>query len=193
MILYLSIIFVAMLFIALFNCLFNSLGHSILFISLLVVLVTLAQILIDVLLATVFRWCIPKRFVSVEKKWFGATKREARFYEKIGIKKWKDKTLELGRFTGFSKSKLGDVNDIKYLERFIVEANYGVLVHLACIIIGFSIVFICPVPYRLKIGLPVWSINLLLNGMSTFILRYNLPKLHVLYKFNKKRQQNKVS
>ena len=178
MTLYLSIIFVAMIFISLFNCLFYSLGFSALFISLLVIIVTIAQIVIDVILATIFRWCIPRKFVSPDKKVFCATKREARFYELIGIKKWKDKTLDLGNFTGFSKSKLGNVNDINYVERFIVEANYGVLVHLACIIIGFVIVFLCPIQFRWTIGLPVWSINLLLNGMSTFILRYNLPKLH---------------
>ena len=186
--LYLSIIFIAMVFISLLNCLFNLIGNNILYICLLVVIVTLAQIVIDVILATIFRWCIPKKFVLPTKKFFCATKKEARFYELIGIKKWKDKTLDLGNFTGFSKSKLGNVNDVKYVERFIVEANYGVLVHLACIIIGFVVIFICPLPYRWTIGLPVWLINLLLNGMSTFILRYNLPKLHVLYNYNLKRQ-----
>lgn len=187
--LYLLIIFVAMFLISLFNCLFNALEYSVLFISLLVVIVTLAQIFIDVILATIFRWCIPKKLVTPDKKFFCARKKEARFYELIGIKKWKDKTLDLGNFTGFSKSKLGNVNDINYVERFIVEANYGVLVHLACIIIGFVIVFICPIQYRWTIGLPVWSINLLLNGMSTLILRYNLPKLHVLYRYNLNKQK----
>lgn len=187
MILYLSIIFIAMTIIALLNILVGNSGQSILYISLLVVILTTLQIVIDIVFATLARWCVPKKLVGVDKKIFCASKKEQRFYERIGIKKWKDKVLELGKVTGFAKNKLGDTNDIKYVERFIVEANYGILVHLFCIVFGFAIVFICPAPFRWSVGLPVWCVNVLLNSMSTFILRYNLPKLHTLYKFNKRR------
>ena len=103
--------------------------------------------------------------------------------------KWKDKTLELGAVTGFRKNKLGDASDIDYVKRFIVEANYGIIVHVLCIIFGFAVMFLTPYRYWFSIGIPVGFVNAFLNCMSLFILRYNLPKLHALYKFNLKKQQ----
>lgn len=189
MVLYLSIVFVAMVLIAIINCLAGVGDQTVLYVCLLVLIATALEIIIDIIFATVMRWFIPKKFVGIEKKWFSASKKEARFYEKIGIKKWKDKVLELGAVTGFTKKKLGDTSDNEYVQRFIIEAHYGILVHFACIVFGFAIVFICPRPFWWTVGLPIWFVNLLLNSMSTFILRYNLPKLHTLYKFNKRRQE----
>lgn len=192
MTLYLSIISIASLIIIVCNLLFNSLAISWHYVTLLVVISVLLEIVIDVILATIMRWVVPSKYASVErKKFFLASKKEQIFYEKIGIKKWKDKVLELGAVTGFRKNKLGNVNDIKYVERFIVEANYGILVHIACMIFGFTIMLICPIGFRLSVGLPVAMVNLLLNFMSNSILRYNLPKLHTLYKFNLRKLKQK--
>ncbi len=192
MILYLSIISVASIFTILGNVFFNSLGTTWHYITLLVLLSVIIEIVIDIIFATIMRWIIPSKYASVDrKKFYPASKKEQIFYEKIGIKKWKDKVLELGAVTGFRKNKLGDTKDNKYVERFIIEANYGILVHLACMIFGFLIIFICPWGFRLSVGLPVAIVNLVLNFMSNSILRYNLPKLHTLYKFNLRKLKQK--
>ena len=191
MVLYLSIIFIASLITALFNIFFNSLGMTWHYIALLVFLAVIIEIIIDIIFATIMRWVVPSKYASVDnKKFYPASKKEQIFYEKIGIKKWKDKALELGAVTGFRKNKLGNVNDIKYVERFIIEANYGILVHLACMLFGLLIIFICPAGFRISVGLPVAIVNFVLNFMSNAILRYNLPKLHTLYKFNLRKLKN---
>ena len=193
MILYLSIIFVSMIIITLLNILFAA-SFNILSLGMWVTIVTILQIVIDVVIATVVRWVLPEKLVSIDKKIYCASKKEAKFYERIGIKKWKDKTLELGSVTGFRKNKLGDANDNEYVKRFIIESNYGILVHLFCVILGVSAIFVCPKTLWFSVGVPVTIVNILLNSMSLFILRYNLPKLHTLYKYNQRRlERNKLS
>ena len=188
MILYLFTIFVCMALITVFNYLF-AFGDNTFWTCLTWVVVgTIAQIIIDAVFATLVRWVLPSKMFAVDKKRFCASKKESIFYEKIGIKKWKDCVLELGAVTGFRKNKLKDVNDNKYIERFIVEANYGIAVHMACIVFGVTVIFVCPKPFWLTIGVPVTIVNIILNLLPLFILRYNLPKLHVLYKYNERRQ-----
>ena len=133
------------------------------------------------------RWLLPKKWFNSPKKFFSAGKKEARFYEKLGIKKWKDRIPEFGGFTSFSKSKIFDPKNNEYVIRYITEANYGVMVHITGMVFGFLIIFILPKFWYL-VGLPVAVINLIYNALSLVILRYNLPKLHVLYKFNSKKR-----
>ena len=149
-----------------------------------VVLSTVLEIIIDAIFATVVRWLMPKKWFSMDKKWFIGKKRECKFYEKIGIKKWKEKVLELGAVTSFRKNKIADPKNNEYIERYIVEANYGIVVHIACVIFGFAVLFFFPLKYCLCFGVPVAIVNMILNLLPLFILRYNLPKLHNLYKFN---------
>jgi hypothetical protein len=120
-----------------------------------------------------------------------AGKRETIFYEKIGIKKWKDKVLELGSFAGFRKNKLIDPTNNEYVKRFIIESNYGIGVHVSGTIIGFLVIFCCPKTLWLTVGLPVAIVNVFYNFLSYAILRYNLVKLHKLYRINEKRAQKK--
>ncbi len=150
---------------------------------------TILEIIIDSIFATIVRWVLPKKWFSMGKTFYIAGKKECRFYEKIGIKKWKDKVLELGAFTNFRKNKIAEPNNNDYIERYIVEANYGIVVHLFCIIFGFLVVFVYPLKYCLCFGIPVAIVNTVLNLMPLFILRYNLPKLHALYKYNKRKKE----
>ena len=150
---------------------------------------TLSVIVIDGIFATIVRRLLPSKWFSADKTAFKAGKKECRFYEKIGIKKWKDKVIELGAFTSFRKNKIYEPNSAEYIERYIIEANFGIVCHLAGIIFGFIAVFCCPKPLWLSIGLPVVLVNVVLSALPTFILRYNLPKLHVLYKFNLKKRK----
>ena len=145
-----------------------------------------AAIAIDSVFATLVRWICPKKWFSVDKDCWAAKKKECRFYEKIGIKKWKDKVIELGFLTGFRKNKIADPNNNEYVGRYIVEANYGIGVHIACMVGGYLVCLVFPVHWY-SIGLPVGFVSMILNALSFMILRYNLPKLRTLYRINAKR------
>ena len=164
-------------------------GFDLWYIIVAVVISTVAEIIIDSIFATIVRWALPKKWFGVDKKWFIGKKKECRFYEKLGIKKWKEKVLELGAVTNFRKNKIADPTNNDYVARYITEANYGIVVHLACIVFGYAVVFLYPLKYFLCFGIPVAIVNTVLNILPLFILRYNLPKLHSLYKFNERRKK----
>lgn len=151
-------------------------------------LYTLSAIIIDGIVAFIMRYIFPKKWFSVDNEKFAAEKKRSAFYEKLGIKKWKDKVIELGFFTGFSKSKIEDATSSTYVARYIVEANYGVAIHFTSIFIGF-ILLLFKFDYSLSFALPVAIVNAFLHTLPYLILRYNLRKLHVLYKYNKKKEQ----
>ena len=181
--LYAIIILVCMAIISVGNILgqVTSWWHAIV----LVISYTLAVIIVDGIFSTIVRRCLPNKWFTQDVKCFIVNKKECKFYEKLGIKKWKDKVLELGMFTSFRKNKIAEPNNNEYIARYIMEANYGIICHIACIIFGFLILFIYP-KYCLTIALPVAIVNLVLNALPTMILRYNLPKLHTIYKYNEK-------
>ena len=195
MILYLSTIFAGMILIGVLNYFLAVpvFDFEWWFIILGVVVSTVAIILIDGVFAWLVRWVLPERWFGVDKTCFSAGKKECNFYEKIGIKRWKDKVLELGGFSGFHKDKLGDATSNEYVSRFIVEANYGVIVHVACIVFGFGVIFVFPLKYWLCFGVPVAVVNAVLNLLPLWILRYNLPKLHALYNYNERRKLKRQS
>lgn len=158
------------------------------YIILAVVISTVSIIIIDLIFALIVRRFLPYKWFSEDKKWYLATRRESRFYEKLGIKNWKDKVIELGALSGFRKNKISEPSNPIYIKRYIVEANFGIVVHIADIIFGFLVILIYPLQYWYFIGLPVALVNVVLNLLPMFILRYNLPKLHKLYALTKKRQ-----
>ena len=110
-----------------------------------------------------------KYIVEIEKK---VSKKETIIYEKLFIKAWKDKILELGMFTSFSKKKVEDPQSREYIERFILECNYGVVIHLADAIFGF-LLLLCYMPFSypmvMSIGMPICIINAILNILPLMI------------------------
>lgn len=193
MFLYVSTIIICMIIISVVNLLVSMplFDYAWWFSPLAVIVCTVGAIVIDGIFATLIRWALPEKWFGLDKKGYSAKKRESIFYEKIGIKKWKDKVLELGGFTNFHKDKLADPTDNEYVKRFIIESNYGVSIHIACIIFGFLVVFLFPLKYWLCFGVPVAVVNGVLNALTLFILRYNLPKLHTLYKLNLRREKKR--
>lgn len=185
---YLSIILIASAIIGVINGIFllPTFGGSVWNIVFCVAVSVVAAIAVDSVFAAVIRWILPAKWFSVDKKRFAAGKKECRFYEKLGIKKWKEKVIELGVFTGFRKNRIADPTDNAYISRYILEANYGEAVHLACVFCGFLVCFIFPEHFY-SVGLPVGFVNMVLNALPFMILRYNLPRLHTLYRYNAKR------
>lgn len=189
MIIYIVTIIVGMVLIAGLNIVFNSTFYSlpIYYIILAVVISTVAVIAIDGLFAFLIRR-LPKKWFHHDKKCFIVGKRELKFYDAIGIRKWKDKILELGQFTNFTKKKVVDPFNNDYVTRFLLECNYGYIIHLACVFVGFLIIFFFPLQYALMFGVPVAIINAVLNLMPMFILRYNVPKLKILFLRNARKE-----
>lgn len=152
---------------------------------------TVSIIIIDGILSTIVRWLLPEKWFAYPNDKFCAGKKEMRFLEKIGIKKWKDKIAELGSFTGFHKDKVLDPKNNEYIERFILEANYGIWCHVACCLLGFLIFLIPPYKYTFCVALPVAFVNFFLNLLPIMALRYNLPRLFILHKYNLRKTEDK--
>lgn len=151
-------------------------------------LAIVAVILIDGLTATVCR-LLPKKCANHEKKIFQVSAKEKKFYEKLKIRKWKDRVPEIGQFTGFRKNKLENPQSVEYLERFLLEACYGEIGHFVSLFSGFLIVLLFFITeYFWLIALCVAFINALMNLPSFCILRYNSYKLEILRKSNLKKQ-----
>jgi hypothetical protein len=165
----------------------QNLGIDLPYIIIAVIVSTISVIVIDLIFALIVRRFLPGRWFSADKKFYVAGRGEKKFYEKIGIKKWKDKVIELGALSGFRKNKILRPNSVEYIERYIIEANFGIVVHIADIIFGFLVLFVYPLKFWYCFGFPVAIVNAVLNLLPMFILRYNLPKLHKLYSFNKRK------
>ena len=189
--LYLLIIFACVLVISAVVTLVSSVSflYALGFTALAVVLV----ILVDALVATVCR-LLPAKCANHESKIYTVSANEKKFYEKLKIRKWKEKVPEIGHFTGFRKNKIADPKSVEYLERFLLEACYGELGHFFSLFFGFVILLFFPLTsIWLAVSIPVAVVNFLLNLPSLFILRYNSYKLEILRKSNLKKQQRAES
>ena len=150
---------------------------------------TAAVILVDGLTATVCR-LLPASVADPSRGIFQVSAEEKKFYEKLKIRKWKDRVPEIGQFTGFRKNKIADPKSVEYLDRFLLEACYGEIGHFTSCITSYLILLLFPL-YRLwfAVAIPVATVSLLLNLPSLFILRYNSYKLRVLRNSTLKKQQ----
>lgn len=145
-------------------------------------------LILDGLTATICR-LLPKRCANHEKRIFVVSAKEKRFYEKLQIRRWKDKVPEIGQFTGFRKNKIADPKSLAYIDRYLLEVCYGELGHIASVFTSFLLLaFFFISPLWFFIALPVSLISALMNLPSLFILRYNFYKLKFLRKNLLKRQ-----
>ena len=154
-------------------------------VSLSVAIGVVAVIAEDGLSALIIRRLTPKRWYHPDRRFFTVSRRERDFYNSIRIKKWKDLVPELGMFTGFSKSEVKITGGSTYLERFLTESNYGVIIHVSNAILGFVIMFLpwCSSP---SVWIPIFIVNLILSMMPVTILRHTSYTLLRLYKRSKK-------
>ena len=182
MVLYLSIIFVAMTIIILCNIFFNPMvaNFSPIWTILTVILAVVVEVIWNLAIEGIIH-IMPDKWFD-ENSHFKTSEKERKFYDKIKVKKWKDKVWELGAVGGFSKRKMIDPNSAEYLRRFVIECNKGFVGHVATLPLSF-LIMLFPLPkYWLCIGLPVAIVSVFLNTLPAMILRYNLPKLQVAYK-----------
>ena len=144
------------------------------------VLATVCVICVDGLTAFLVRR-LPEKWFQPGLSLYEVSQGERKFYRCLGVKKWKDKVPELGLFTGFHKSHLTAPKDASYLGRFLLESNYGVVIHWVNALFGFLIMAI-PVLGGISYTMPVALVNFVLSLMPAVILRYNTPGLLRLYK-----------
>lgn len=154
------------------------------------VLGVVAIIALDGIGALIIRRLFPKSWFLPKRRLFQVSKGEHKFYNKIKIKSWKDKVPELGGFTNFHKNELKSSSDSKYLERFIIETNYGVIIHLENALLGF-LIFLIPWCSAPSIWIPIFAVNFVLSLLPVFILRYTDYTLIRLYNKQKKLEENK--
>ena len=152
--------------------------------------------LIDALLAWLIRK-LPEKWFDSNNKHFDERKGEKKFYEALGIKKWKDKIPELGGFTDFHKDKIYEPNSIEFYERFILESNYGSVLHIISAFIGYLIIFMAPLKTCFLMAIPMATVNFVLCILPYFVLRYNVGKLKKVLNNLKRRKiretQNNVN
>lgn len=191
MVLYISIISLAIILLFSISVLANITAYSVLSTLVLILGAVVAVIAVDGLFAYIVHK-MPESWFSIDKKFYSVSNGERKFYEKIQIKKWKDKILELGGLGGFSKKNIQSNPDKAYFERFLIESNKGVITHIIGAFAGFMIILFFPTNCILYITLPVSIINFFMNLPSLFILRYNTPKLMVCYKRMARNERTQV-
>lgn len=136
---------------------------------------------------------MPKKCAQHDKKIFTVSAKEKKFYEKLKIRKWKEKIPEIGHFTGFRKNKIADPKSVEYVERFLLEACYGEIGHFYSLFFGFLVLLLFPIHETWwAISIPVAIVNVFLNIPSILVLRYNCYKLEILLASNKKKQEREV-
>ena len=144
----------------------------------------IGMVLINGLVAFVCCKLLPDKWFKTGKGIFYASKKETKFYEKLGIKKWKDRTIELGVLNNFRKNKIDSPDSPEYVEKFIAENNKGFFEHVISIIASILAIFIMPKKFWLPMALPIAITSIIINGMAVMILRYNMPRLQTLLKFS---------
>lgn len=129
--------------------------------------------------------CMPKKWWNFDKKPFLVSKKEAKFYEKLGIKKWKDKAVpELGASAGFSKKSLKGT-ELDYLARFLRETCQGEVLHAGGAVLAFAFLALFPVR-DWYFAMTIFAVNFLINLLPCMIQRYNRYRLAVVYKFKQR-------
>lgn len=100
----------------------------------------------------------------INKKIYVCSRKEKQFYEKLKIRKWKEKVPEIGHFTGFRKNKVAEPKNPLYIQRFLNEICYGKLGHFVSVFTGFILLTISFIlPNTFHYGLYIAIINGILN------------------------------
>lgn len=181
--LYLTVIFMAMLIIVVANALCAA--GSIPALTLSTVLGTVSVIAWDGIQALLIRRALPERLFAPDSAAFRVGKRERAFYRKLNVNRWKHLVPELGCFTGFHKREFSSPSDPAYLGRFLVESNYGVVIHVLNAVLG-PLILLLPWCSSPSIGLPIALVNLVLSLLPVAILRFNTAPLRSIYLHHKK-------
>ena len=132
---------------------------------------------------------LPQKWFAPLAPFFDVGKREVKLLRFFRVPRWKHRIPEWGALTSFRKNKLASATDADYLGRFLLESNYGVVIHWANAILGFALIAIPPYYTMLGVSIPVALVNLFLSLLPTMILRYNTPALRRVYRRALRKQE----
>ncbi|MBR3964818.1 MAG: hypothetical protein IKJ80_05380 [Clostridia bacterium] len=182
--LYLSVIGIAMAIVAAINLIFETAPWY--YVISAVIWCTVLQFALDGLIAILIR-VTPDRYFDVDNPYFAVSEKSQALYKRLQVRRWKDKVWELGGLGGFSKKSLKEPTNPKYIEKFIIECNKGVVTHRLSYPIGFLAMMTVDGLCAVTIALPIAVVNVFLNVLPTLVLRYNTPLLQrLLARMNKK-------
>lgn len=182
--LYLSVIGIAMAIVAAINLIFETAPWY--YVISAVIWCTVLQFALDGLIAILIR-VTPDRYFDVDNPYFAVSEKSQALYKRLQVRRWKDKVWELGGLGGFSKKSLKEPMNPKYIEKFIIECNKGVVTHRLSYPIGFLAMMTVDGLCAVTIALPIAVVNVFLNVLPTLVLRYNTPFLQrLLARMNKK-------
>lgn len=194
MLLYILIIALSGAFIATMNAFFYPGNEPWWFYPIATVVVIIALILLDGLVALIIRR-MPEKWFSYKKKGILPSKGQLKLFETLGVKKWKDHVPELGGFTDFHKDHVENPFDDEYISKFILEAVYGIVIHYWSIPFSLLVLLMDYKMYGggsylwLTLCLPCAVVNMVLIGAPALILQYNLPKLVRIHEINIRRAE----
>jgi len=187
--LYLSTIGIAAFLISAVNIIFNTANWY--YVITAVAWCIALQFAIDGLIAIIINK-MPDRWFNIDNPIYRVSKKETTIYIRLKVRIWKDKVWELGGLGGFSKKSLKEPDNPKYIEKFIIECNKGVLTHRLSYPAGFLAMLTLPNICAFTIALPVAVVNLFLNILPTIVLRYNTPMLLSVFKRLKRKAEAKI-
>lgn len=196
MIFYLIVIFVTLVATCLLNIFFNHTYDQWWIYLIATFAFALLAFLMDALVAIIIRK-MPEKYFQKDKGIFHSSEKEIKFYMAIKVNKWKDYIPELGGFTNFHKDKVLNPFDNEYIARFILEARYGIAIHIYSVPASFLILladwkmYIGQSNLFLTIGLPIAFVNAILILLPAFILKFNMPRLLRIYENNLKIKEKK--
>ena len=140
-----------------------------------------AAFLLDAITAFLIRR-LPEGWFAPLCPAFSVGEKERRILRRLGVLRWKHLVPEWGACSGFRKNELQSATEKEYLARFLLESNYGVVIHLVNAIVG-----------GVTVGLPVAVINGFLSLLPVMILRYHTAPLRRLYTRALKRGNGEVA
>ena len=117
----------------------------------------------------------PKKWYSENNKIFNERKFERKFYEKIGLKRWKNNVPQFLKIDDINKTK--EKVDKEYLEHFISETRRGEFMHFIDILFAYIAAIFLPWRFFLRYTLPILVVWTIFNLISIWIQRYNRPRL----------------
>lgn len=129
---------------------------------------------------------LPKKWFAYDNKRFRIFSFEQELYEKLAIKKWKDKIPELGCLCGFKKNKIYEPRNPEYLHKFLEENCIAEWLHFESILCGVIIFFIVPANFLMTVTIPVFLLNAMLHTLPVVVQRYLRPKLFRIYELTLK-------
>ncbi len=105
-----------------------------------------------------------------------AFERQGRFYEKLGIRRWKDRLPDMSKLLRFLPRKAVGSRSAEQARRLVQETCLAETVHLCLMALSAPVLFIWP-GWK---GAILWAVYALGNVPFIMIQRYNRPRLQHL-------------